>query len=178
MSERSQELTNLGYRLEVSIRYGSIEKKIEGPPEEVGKAVVSFLTSVIPQLELASRLILSVDLSRIARTCEGIVAITPEGVVVTVPVGILSDRELLLLHLAMEKIGEMTGKSKTDVVPAANLIAATKRSGGTVAGRLSELCAESLAERKGKGEYRITTLGLHVFEEQVLPKLRKSQGGV
>ena len=178
MSERSQELTNLGYQLNVSIRYGSIEKKIEGPPEEVGKAVVSFLTSVVPQLELASRLVLSVDLSRIAKACEGIVAITPEGVVVTVPVGSLSDRELLLLHLVKEKIAEMTGKSKNDTVQAASLITATKRSGGTVAGRLSELCAESLAERKGKGEYRITTLGLHIFEDQVLSKLRKSQGGI
>jgi len=174
----SQELTDLGYLLEVSIRYGSIEKKIQGRPEDVGKAVVSFLTSVIPQLELASRLVLSVDLSRIAKACEGIVAITPEGVVLTVPVGTLSDRELLLLHLAKEKIAEMTGKSESDTVQAASLIAATKRSGGTVAGRLSELCAENLAERKGKGEYRITTLGLHVFEEQVLPKLKKSQGGV
>ena len=72
----------------------------------------------------------------------------------------------------------MTGKSEGDTVQASSLIAATKRSGGTVAGRLSELCAESLAERKGKGEYRITTLGLSIFQEQVLPKLKKNQGGV
>jgi len=163
--------------LEVTIRYGSLEKKMIGHPEEVGKAVVSFLTSVIPQLELASRLVLSIDLERITKACEGIVAVTPEGVVATVPVGSLSDRELLLFHLAKEKITQMTGKSENDTVLTSNLIAATKRSGGTVAGRLSELCAESLAERKGKGEYRITTLGLHVFEEQIVPKLKKGQGG-
>jgi len=58
----------------------------------------------------------------------------------------------------------------------ADLIVATKKSAGTVAGRLSELCGESLAERKGKGEYRVTTLGMHLFREQVLPKLKAGVG--
>ena len=177
MSEGSQELASLKSPLEVTIRYRSIEKKITGVPEDVAKTVLSFLTSVIPQLELASHLVLSADLSKLAKACEGIIAITPEGVVVTVPTDRLADRELLLLHLANEKIAEMTGKSKSDTVQASVLIAATKRSSGTVAGRLSELCAENLAERKGKGQYHITTLGLKIFQEQVLPKLRKSQGG-
>jgi hypothetical protein len=84
----------------------------------------------------------------------------------------LADRELLLLHLAKARIAQMLGKSETELVQSSELIEATKKSAGTVAGRLSELCAESLAERKGKGEYRATTLGLHVFSEQVLPKLR------
>ena len=160
----------------MTIRYGSLEKKITGVPEDVAKSVLSFLTSLLPQLELAARLVLSVDLNELVISCEGIVAITPEGVVMTVPTEGLADRELLLLHLAKEKIAEMTGKSKSDTVQASVLIAATKRSSGTVAGRLSELCAESLAERKGKGEYHITTLGLHIFQEQVLPKLRKNKG--
>jgi len=66
----------------------------------------------------------------------------------------------------------MLGKSDKDYVQSADLIAATKRTSGTVAGRLSELCGENLAERKGKGEYRATTLGLHIFREQILPKLK------
>ena len=160
----------------MTIRYGSVEKKITGVSEDVAKAVLSFLTSVIPQLELASQLVLSADLSKLAKACEGIVAVTPEGVVVTVPTEGLADRELLLLHLVMAKIAEMTSKSKNDTVQTSELIAAMKRSSGTVAGRLSELCTEKLTERKGKGEYHITTLGLHLFQEQVLPKLKNQVG--
>jgi hypothetical protein len=155
-----------------------MEKKVTGNPADVAKTVLSFLTSLIPQLELAAHLVLSVDLSKIAEACEGVMAITPEGLVLTVSTEGLADRELVLLHLAKQKIAEMTGKSESDTVQASDLTAATKRSSGTVAGRLSELCAESLVERKGKGEYRITTLGLHVFQEQVLSKLKKNQGGV
>jgi len=154
-----------------------MEKRITGGPTDVTKAVLSFLNSIIPQMELASRLVLSLDLNKIAEACQGALAITPEGVVVTVSTDVLADRELLLLHLAMQKIAEMTSKSESDTVQASNLIAATKRSSGTVAGRLSELCTESLVERKGKGEYHITTLGMHLFQQQVLPKLKK-QGGI
>jgi hypothetical protein len=177
LPEHSQELTGLGYPLEVTVRYGAVEKKIAGRPEDVAKEALAFITSIVPQLELASRLVLSVDLAQLAKACEGVIAITPEGVVVTGQTESLADRELLLLHLAKAKVAEMIGKSKTDTVQASELIAATKRSSGTVAGRLSELCTESLAERKGKGEYHITTLGLHLFQEVVLPKL-KQRGAV
>jgi hypothetical protein len=117
-------------------------------------------------------LTLSVDINALAKACEGTIAVTPEGVVVTVPVETLADRELLLLHLAKARLAHLLGKSDTDQVTSTDLIAATKKSAGTVAGRLSELCGESLAERKGKGEYRVTTLGMHVFQEQVLPKIK------
>jgi len=172
MPEGQQELTSLPHSLEITLRYGSLEKKITGPPEQVAQDVLSFLNTVIPELELASRLSLSVDVSTLARVCEGVLAVTPEGVVVTIPVEKLADRELLLLHLAKASIAHLLGKSEKDLVQSADLIAATKKSAGTVAGRLSELCGESLAERKGKGEYRATTLGLHVLQEQVLPKLK------
>lgn len=176
MPEGQQELTSLAQPLEVIIKYGTLEKKITGQPNQVAQEVLSFLNKAIPQLELASHLSLSVDVNELAKACEGILAVTPEGVVVTVPIDQLADRELLLLHLAKARIAQMLGKSDKDLVQSADLIVATKKSAGTVAGRLSELCGESLAERKGKGEYRVTTLGLHLFREQVLPKLKSSGG--
>jgi hypothetical protein len=172
LPEGQQELTSLPHSLEVHVRYGTMEKRVTGPPEQVAREVLVFLTSIVPQLELASRLALSVDVNSLAEACEGVLAVTPEGLVVTVPVDMLADRELLLLHLAKARIAYMLGKSEKDLVQSADLIAATKKSAGTVAGRLSELCGENLAERKGKGEYRATTLGLHVFQEQVLPKIK------
>jgi hypothetical protein len=176
LPEGQQELTSLAQPLEVIIKYGTLEKRITGQPDQVAQEVLSFLNKAIPQLELASRLSLSVDINELARACEGILAVTPEGVVVTTPIDQLADRELLLLHLAKARIAQMLGKSDKDLVQSADLIAATKKTAGTVAGRLSELCGENLAERKGKGEYRVTTLGLHLFREQVLPKLKSSRG--
>jgi len=173
LSEGQQQLTRIGLPLEVTIKYGTLEKKVTGQPEQVAKEVFAFLTKAIPELELASHLALSVDLSDLAKACEGVLAVTPEGVVVTAPVDKLADRELMLLHLAKARIAQMLGKSDKDFVQSADLIASSKKTAGTVAGRLSELCGENLAERKGKGEYRATTLGLHIFRTQVLPKLKE-----
>lgn len=172
MPEGQQQLSTVGQPLEVTIRYGTLEKKIVGPPDEVAKEVYTFLLKTIPELDLASQLVLSVDVKDLAQACQGVLAVTPEGIVITVPVENLADRELVLLHLAKARIAQMLGKSNKDLVQSAELIAATKKTSGTVAGRLSELCGETLAERKGKGEYRATTLGLHVFREQILPKLK------
>ncbi len=172
MPEGQQQLSTIGQPLEVTIKYGTLEKKIAGPPDQVAKETYAFLLKVIPELDLASQLALSVDVKELARACEGVVAVTPEGLVITVPVDSLADRELVLLHLAKARIAQILGKSDNDLIQSSELIAATKKTAGTVAGRLSELCGESLAERKGKGEYRVTTLGLHVFREQVLPKLK------
>ena len=172
MPEGQTQLSTIGQPLEVTIKYGTFEKKIVGSPEQVAKEVYAFLLKVIPELDLASQLALSVDVNELAQACQGVLAVTPEGVVITVPTQNLADRELVLVHLAKARIAQMLGKSDKDLVQSAELIAATKKTAGTVAGRLSELCGESLAERKGKGEYRVTTLGLHVFREQILPKLK------
>ena len=172
MLEGQQQLSTLGQPLEVIIRYGTLEKKITGPPDQVAKETYAFLLKVVPELDLASQLALSVDVKELARACEGVLAVTPEGLVITVPINSLADRELVLLHLSKARIAQMLGKSDKDLVQSSELIAATKKTAGTVAGRLSELCGESLAERKGKGEYRATTLGLSIFREQVLPKLK------
>lgn len=172
MPEGQQQLSTIGQPLEVTIKYGTLEKKIVGQPNDVAKEVYTFLLKAIPELDLASQLALSVDVKDLAQACQGVLSVTPEGVVITVPVESLADRELVLLHLAKARIAQLLGKSDKDLVQSAELIAATKKTPGTVAGRLSELCGENLAERKGKGEYRATTLGLHVFREQILPKLK------
>jgi hypothetical protein len=172
LPEGQQQLSTIGQPLEVTIKYGTLEKKIIGSPDQVAKEVYAFLLKAIPELDLASHLALSVDVKDLAQACQGVLAVTPEGIVTTVPTEVLADRELVLLHLAKARIAQMLGKSDKDLVQSAELIAATKKTAGTVAGRLSELCGESLAERKGKGEYRATTLGLHFFREQILPKLK------
>ena len=172
MPEGQQQLSTIGQPLEVTIKYGTLEKKIIGSPDQVAREVYAFLLKAVPELDLASHLALSVDVKDLAQACQGVLAVTPEGIVTTVSTENLADRELVLLHLAKARIAQMLGKSDKDLVQSAELITATKKTAGTVAGRLSELCGESLAERKGKGEYRATTLGLHLFREQILPKLK------
>ena len=159
-------------QVEVTIRYRDVEKTIKGNPEEVFRGVFLFLSQTIPALEIVSRITLTVDFADFLKEAAGVFAVTPEGVVVLTPLEALTDRELVLLYLVRGKIAHETGKSEKETLLASDLISFTGKGSGTVAGRLSELSGEGLVERTGKGEYRVTTFGLHHFRNDVLPKLK------
>ena len=157
--------------LEVSIKYKDLEKRIKGNANEVIRESISFISENIPKLEFISKLTLTVDEEKILSSCSKIMKVTPEGVVIVIPTEHLTDRELILLHLSKAHFGFMTKRLESDRVLIGDLIAYTRKTAGTVAGRISEMCTEGLVERVGKGEYRITTYGLDFFVQNVLSKL-------
>ena len=158
--------------IEVTIRYRDVEKTIKGNVDDVFRAVFQFLSETIPSLDVVSRVTLTVNFADFLKEVAGVFAVTPEGVVVLTPPEALTDRELVLLYLVRSKIGYETGRSDKDTLLASDLVSFTGKGSGTVAGRLSELSAEGLVERTGKGEYHVTTFGLHRFRQDVLPKLK------
>jgi len=159
-------------QIEVVIRYRDVEKTIRGNPQEVFRNVFRFLSETIPALDIVSRITLTVNFADFLKEAAGVFAVTPEGVVVLTPPEALTDRELVLLYLVRAKVSYETGRSEKETLLASDLISFTGKGSGTVAGRLSELSGEGLVERTGKGEYRVTTFGLHRFQQDVLPKLK------
>jgi len=158
--------------IEVTIRYRDVEKTIKGKPGDVFRSVFQFLSETVPALDVVSRITLTVNFADFLKDAAGVFAVTPEGVAVLTTLEALTDRELVLVHLIRAKIGFETGRSEKETLLASDLISLTGKGSGTVAGRLSELSGEGLVERIGKGEYRVTTFGLHRFREDVLPKLK------
>ena len=149
-----------------------MEKTIRGTPEQVFQDTFKFLSEVIPALDVVSKITLTVNFADFLKEAAGVFAVTPEGVVVLTPPEALTDRELVLLYLVRAKIGFETKRSEKETLLASDLISFTGKGSGTIAGRLSELSGEGVVERTGKGEYRVTTFGLHRFRQDVLPKLK------
>jgi|YelNatPaOPRAMG01_1025707.scaffolds.fasta_scaffold118521_1 hypothetical protein len=163
--------------VEVTVRYKGLEKTVRGDPNAVVSELMAFFASLMPGLEVLSKISLSVDVEALLRDCEGVIALTPEGLVVTAPVDFLPDRELILFHLAIARLANALGKAEGPELTSSELASRIKRSPGTIAGRVSELCSEGLAERVGKGEYRATTYGLDHFRRAILPKVKQRAGG-
>lgn len=159
-------------QIEVVIKYRELEKTIRGTPDQVFRDVFQFLSETIPALDIVSKVTLTVNFADFLKEAAGVFAVTPEGVVVLTPPEALTDRELVLLYLVRAKVGFETKRSDKETLLASDLISFTGKGSGTIAGRLSELSAEGLVERTGKGEYRVTTFGLHRFRQDVLPKLK------
>lgn len=156
--------------VEVSVRHNGAEAKIIGSPENVVRELVIFFTKAYPSIELASKLVLSVDAEEFLKSCSGVLAYSPEGLVILKETATLKDRELMMLHVAGARMFFLMGKKDTDSVSLDELAKITGRVTGTIAGRLSELVREQLIERIGKGSYRLTTMGQRVVVQTLMPK--------
>ncbi|HZY47331.1 MAG TPA: hypothetical protein VFE96_05985 [Candidatus Bathyarchaeia archaeon] len=156
--------------IEVTVRFNGIETKIIGNPENVVRELVSFFSRAFPAIELASKLVLSIDSAEYLQSCAGVLAFSPEGLVILKDTTSLKDRELMMLHVAGARMFYLLGKKDIDSISLDELSKITGRVTGTIAGRLSELVREQLIERVGKGSYRLTTMGQRVVIQTLMPK--------
>lgn len=152
------------------VKHNGAETKILGSPDSVVRELVSFFSRAYPSLELALRLVLSVDTVEYLQSCTGVLAYSPEGLVILKDTTGLKDRELMMLHVAGARMYYLMGKKENDSVSLDELAKITGRVTGTIAGRLSELVREQLIERIGKGSYRLTTMGQRVVIQNLMPK--------
>jgi hypothetical protein len=157
--------------VEVVIRHQGIENKIIGSPDGVIRELLAYFSKAYPSLELVSKLVLTPDNSEFMQACTGILASTKEGLAILRDVSSLRDKELIMLHLAGSRLQHLVASKETDTILLDELTRVTSRATGTVAGRLSELCNEQLAERAGKGSYRLTTMGARTVVRTLLPKV-------
>ncbi|MFQ5763278.1 MAG: hypothetical protein ACE5PO_09600, partial [Candidatus Bathyarchaeia archaeon] len=166
--------------LKVHVEIGEAKTDIEGTPEEVIRALHQFMSNVYPAFTLVKRLTLTVDLERLLTSLEGIIAFTPEGTVALIPkekLAQLSLWELILLNLTKAFAGHSLGKSSKDSLSVDELLAAIGGRIGAMAGRLSEMVDGEMVARIGRGEYKVTTLGLKQFQDNVIPKLKQLMKG-
>jgi len=166
-----------GDLLEVYAKYRDLELRFRGKPEEVVRVLLKFVQRILPAFDLASKITLTVDLEGLIENVEGIIAFTPEGPVVTVSKERLGgDKGAIMLHLIKAYIGHRTGRLDKDTLASSEIKSLIGVKSSTVAARLSELVSSGWVERVGRGEYRITTLGIKNFLDEVLPKIEAGEG--
>lgn len=159
-------------KLEVSVKYGQFESHFVGTVDEALRGVIGFISKVCPTYDLASRLVMTVDVEKLIEDLEGIIAITEEGLVSTIPSDLLSDKEAIRLQLIKAYLGYRLARRDKETMSLGDIITETRGKTGAVAGRLSEMVSDGLVKRVGRGEYQITTLGIEDFCETVLPKIK------
>ena len=68
----------------VNIKYKDIDQTFSGDADQVWRGINKFFTKIIPPFEILDKILLTVELENLIRSCKDIIAITPEGPVLLI----------------------------------------------------------------------------------------------
>ena len=168
MNESAEQADNLM----VQVKYKDVEKTFVGKPEEVWLSVSRFFSEFLPSFEIANKLVLNVDLQKLVRDCEGLIAFSKEGSNLLVSREELTDIESLALMLLAGYLGLQLGKLDSDAVSRDELQVRLGKDAKIVSTRLGELVKGELAVKTADEKYKITTFGIVQMQKEILPRIR------
>lgn len=164
-------------RVMVHVKYGGVEQTFTGSVDDVWLCVNKFFSEFVPSLEIARKLVLSVDLQRLVEECEGLIAFSPEGVNLLVSRDRLTDNETLALWLLANYVGYRLGMVESDAVSKEELQAKLGKSGKITSTRLGELVKSDMVVKTADEKFRITTFGIVQMQKDIIPKIKAKIGG-
>ena len=159
-------------RVTVHVKYGDVEQTFTGRVEDVWVSVNKFFGEFIPSFEIAGRLILNVDLQKLVKECEGMIAFSEEGPSLLVPREKLTDNETLFLWLLANYVGYRLGVVKSEAVSKEELQAKLGKSGKITSTRLGELVKNEISMKTADEKFKITTFGIVQIQKDFIPKIK------
>ena len=156
----------------MQIKYDNIEQTFTGSVEDVWLSLNRFFGEFLPSFRIAKRLVLSVDLERLAKECEDLTAFSKEGASLLVSKDKLTDNETLLLWLLAYHLGHDLGLVGSDCVGKEELQAKLGKSGKIASTRLGELVKSDMIAKVADDKYRITTFGVVQMQKDIIPKIK------
>jgi len=165
-------LTEKQAKIEVQVKYNDIEKKFSGYPEAIWLLLGKFFSEFLPSFEVANKLLLSVDLQKLAEDCEGIIAFSEEGANLLMPKSKITDNETLLLWLLASYLGHKLGKMETATLSKEELQTKLGKSGKITSTRLGELAKSNMVIKVADEKFKVTTYGVAQMQKYILPKIK------
>jgi len=163
-------------RVTVRVKYGGVEQTFTGNVEDVWVSVNRFFGELVPSFEVARKLILSVDLERLVKDCEGIIGFAKEGPQVLVSRSRLTDNETLGLWFLAYYVGCQLGLVGSDCVSKEELQMKLGKSGKITSTRLGELVKSDVVVKTADEKFRITTFGIVQMQKESIPKIKAKIG--
>jgi len=165
-------LTEKTEKATVHIKYHDMEKTFSAPVEETWLLIGNFFSEFIPSFDIARKLWLNVDLQKIAKDCEGLIAFSKEGASLIVSKNKLTDNEALLLWLLAGYMGCKLGVLENDALLKEELQVKLGKSGKITSTRLGELVKNDVVMKTDYEKFRLTTFGIVQIQKEILPKIK------
>ena len=165
-------MTEKPEKVAVHIKYKDVEKTFSAAPEEAWLLLSKFFSEFLPSFEIAHKLLLNIDLQKLAADCEGLIAFSQEGANLLVPKSMLTDNETLLLWLLAGYLGKKLSIVESDVLSKEELQAKLGKSGKITSTRLGELVKSDVVAKTVDEKFRVTTFGVVQMQKEGLPKIK------
>lgn len=165
-------MTNEPQNVTVQIKYKNFNETFVGQPEQVWLALNKFLNEFVPSFEIANQLTLNVDIHKLAKDCEGIIAFSKEGANLMIPRSKLTDNETLILWLLANRLGKELHVLKSDAVSREELQTRLGKDSKITGTRLGELVKSEIAVRSDDETFRITSFGIMQAQKEILPRVK------
>jgi hypothetical protein len=156
----------------VHVKFGDVEQTFTGNVENVWVSLNKFFGEFIPSFEIAKKLVLNVDLQKLVKECEGIIAFSKEGPNLLVSKSKLTDNETLALWLLANYVGHQLELVESDTVSKEELQAKLGKSGKITSTRLGELVKNEVAMKTADEKLKITIFGVVQMQKDVLPRIK------
>jgi len=156
----------------VHVKYRDMEQTFTGNVNDVWVSVNRFFSEMIPAFDIARKVTLTVDLTKLIEDFKDVIAIAPEGPELLISKEKLTDSETLQLYLLAAYIGYQLGKLTNETMTKEELATKLGKIPKTTSARLSEICKEGLATKTEEGNYKITTLGVKQLQSETLLKIK------
>jgi hypothetical protein len=163
-------------KVTVQVKFGDVEKTFSGAPEEVWLSLNKFFGEFLPSFDIAKKLVLSVDLQRLVKDCEGLIAFSKEGANLLVSKDKLTDNETLLLWILANYVGFQLGFVGSAAVSKEELQAKLGKSAKITSTRLGELVKSDMVAKTSEDKYKITTFGVTQMQKEIIPKIKAKIG--
>ena len=162
-------------KVTVHIKYQDFEQTFTGNANQVWISINRFFNEMVPALNTVKKALLTVDLEILIEACKNVIAVAPEGPVLLVSRSKLTDSETITLHLLAVYICNKLGQSK-EVLTKEELQMGLGKSAKIISTCLGELIRNGYVIKTDDGNYKITTVGIRRFQEEVLPEIRQKLG--
>lgn len=156
----------------VQIKYQETEQIFTGDVNQVWICINKFFSEMIPALKAVKKIILTVELESLIEAVKNVIAIAPEGPVVLVDRQKLTDNQILTLHLLGTYIGNKLGFLE-NYLTKEELQLSVGKNAKITSTRLGELVREGLVMKTEKSNYKLTTHGIKLFQQKILPEIKE-----
>ena len=171
-AQRQNGLTNKADDVTVQIKYKNIENTFSGNLQEVWLSINKLFLEFIPSLEIANNLMLKVDMQKLAKNLEGIIAFSQESPSILISRNKLTDNETLSLWLLAKHVGHQLGILKENTATKEELQNKLGKDSKITSTRLGELIKNETAIRTQDEKYKITTFGITQIQKETIPKIK------